>query len=99
MSTHIYSSTNEYAIDAGTYLSLAAGKKVQVTFHFRDVLLKPDVYRVGLWFGKLGIEVIDWIRLAGCFSVEPLPESSKMAQHAPGIYRCRYTAETVPLAP
>jgi lipopolysaccharide transport system ATP-binding protein len=101
VSMNMYASTNEQVIDAGTYLSVPAGGRARVTLHLRDVLLKPDVYRVSLWLGKplADDEPFDWIKLAGWFSVEAAPESNRLSQYSPGIYRCRYTTDVVVRGP
>lgn len=98
VSMSIHSSTNEQVIDAnisthGKLLSLHAGQKARVVFHLRDVLLKPDVYRIETWLGRPKIEAHDWIKLAGSFSVEPEVVENPLTQYSPGVYRCRFSEE------
>jgi lipopolysaccharide transport system ATP-binding protein len=95
---NLFSSTNDYVIDAnlsnhGKTLTLGPGEKARVTFRLRDVLLKPNVYRINLWLGKPGVEAVDWIKLAGAIGVQPEPGGNPFGQFAPGYYRCRYSTE------
>jgi len=73
------------------YLSLAPGEEATVCFSLRNLLLRPDTYRIGLWIGRRPIEDIDIISDAATFDVEVDPKTTKHFQVFPGPYQCEFT--------
>ncbi len=74
----------------GESLSLVRGQSATVTFHVRDVLLKPGTYYLSLWLGRGGIESIDSIESAAVWDVHE-DATSRHTEVFPGVYQCRFT--------
>jgi lipopolysaccharide transport system ATP-binding protein len=74
----------------GDSLSLAANEQGTVKFILKNVRLKPDVYRVGLWIGVLNLEDIDGIRYATSFRIEARREDILYTTPFPGVYACEF---------
>lgn len=74
----------------GNFLTLKRGEQARVSFYLHDVLLKPGAYLLGLWLGRGGIEEIDSVQQAACFSVEASANSLKHSETFPGPYQCRF---------
>jgi lipopolysaccharide transport system ATP-binding protein len=94
----IYDAMGYRLIDAntaqeGAFLSLTAGRPVQVRYFIRELLLKPGTYFVGLWLGRGGIEEIDNIEFATSFTVAEDPETTKHTEVFPGPYLCRFEVD------
>lgn len=92
----IYDSSGYRLVDVntalkGSFLSLRKGQMAQVQFELDEVLLRPGVYLVGLWLGRIGVEDIDGITYATSFSVEADPESLFSSERFPGAYQCKYS--------
>ncbi len=73
------------------YLTLEANGEATVRFTLRNVLLKPDTYRISLWLGRRAIEDIDIVSDAARFVVEVDPRRSTHFQSSPALYQCEYT--------
>jgi lipopolysaccharide transport system ATP-binding protein len=96
VATVIYNLAGVRIIDVCTalndeYLSLEPGEKAKLRFVLRNVLLKPDTYRLLLWMGRRDIEDIDGIPLARALTVEVNPETTRHFQVFPGVYQCQFT--------
>jgi homopolymeric O-antigen transport system ATP-binding protein len=94
----IYAPTGERVIDVnllqrGRQLTLVAGQQARIAFQLHNVLLKPDVYGVGLWLGRRHVEVIDHVAIACSFTVEADPANPHGDQRFPGYYQCRFSEE------
>jgi homopolymeric O-antigen transport system ATP-binding protein len=92
----LYAPTGERVIDVnllqhGRQLNLAPFEAARVGFHLRDVLLKPDVYAIGLWLGRAHIEDIDHVVSACSVTVEANPGIDYGIRRFPGYYQCRYS--------
>ena len=92
----VSSLTGDRLIDANLaikddYLSLQPGQSAIIIFVLRNLLLKPDTYRVGLWIGKKNVEDININVNAATFSVEIDPFKIQNFQTFPGIYQCHFT--------
>jgi lipopolysaccharide transport system ATP-binding protein len=92
----IYDSSGYRLIDVntalkGSFLSLQNGQVAQVQFELEEVLLRPGVYLLGLWLGRIGVEDIDGITYATSFSVEAAPETLLSSEKFPGVYQCRHS--------
>ena len=75
-----------------SYLSLMSGQQAHVRFHLYDVLLKPGIYKLGLWIGYPN-EHIDHIYYATTLNVELDLDSVKQPRTFPGPYQCRFDHE------
>ncbi len=73
------------------YLSMAPGQKATVRFTLRNLLLKPDTYRLAIWIGRKNVEDIDINVDAATFTVELDPRSIQHFQIFPGVYQCAFT--------
>lgn len=73
------------------YLSLAPGQKAVVRFTLRNLLLRPDTYRLGIWIGRKNVEDIDINVDAATFTVEVDPRNLQHFQIFPGVYQCDFT--------
>lgn len=73
------------------YLSLAPGQKAAVRFTLRNLLLRPDTYRLGIWIGRKNVEDIDMNIDAAKFTVEVDPRNLQHFQIFPGVYQCDFT--------
>ena len=92
----VFDSNNYRVVDANTamrgeFLSMAPGQRAEVSFHLRDVLLKPDTYHITLWLGRGGIEHIDHLEDAATLEVQEDPATVMHTETFPGVYRCRFT--------
>ena len=74
----------------GQFVSLNAGQKARSIFLMRQVLLRPGQYFVGLWLGRHGMEVLDYIEHAVAFNVIENEETSQHSVVYPGTYLCRF---------
>jgi lipopolysaccharide transport system ATP-binding protein len=74
----------------GDALSLVRGQGATITFHVRDVLLKPGTYYVSLWLGRGGVESIDSIESAAVCDMQE-DATSRHTEVFPGVYQCRFT--------
>jgi lipopolysaccharide transport system ATP-binding protein len=75
------------------YLSLEPGEQATIRFTLKNVLLKPDTYRVALWLGRRPIEDIDMIPDAARFTVDVDPRRTTHFQIYPAPYQCEFTYE------
>ena len=73
------------------YLSLAPGQKAVVRFTLRNLLLRPDTYRLAIWIGRKNVEDIDLNIDAATFAVEVDPRNLQHFQIFPGVYQCEFT--------
>lgn len=73
------------------YLSMNPGQRAVVRFTFRNLLLRPDTYRVGMWIGKKNVEDININVDAATFTVEIDPRNIQHFQIFPGVYQCQFT--------
>jgi lipopolysaccharide transport system ATP-binding protein len=74
----------------GQFVSLSAGQKGRARFLLRELLLRPGRYFVGLWLGRIPMELIDYIEHAVTFHVVESEETNKYSEIYPGIYLCRF---------
>lgn len=100
----IYDETGNRLIDVNTLikgdsLSLANEQEAVVKFLLKNVLLKPDVYIVGLWLGVLNNADIDGIRYATSFRMEARREDILYTSPFPGIYTCEFENKITQLNP
>jgi hypothetical protein len=73
------------------YLSMVPGQKAVVRFTLRNLLLRPDTYRLSVWIGRKNVEDIDINVDAATFTVEIDPRSIQHFQIFPGVYQCAFT--------
>jgi hypothetical protein len=73
------------------YLSMAPGQKAIIRFTLRNLLLRPDTYRLGIWIGRKNVEDIDINVDAATFTVDIDPRSIMHFQIFPGVYQCGFT--------
>ncbi len=73
------------------YLSLRPGQKAILRFTLRNLLLRPDTYRIGLWIGRKDVENIAMSTDAATFTVELDPRNLAHFQIFPGVYQCEFT--------
>jgi len=93
----IYDHFGNRLIDANSYLkgktlSLTAGQAETVCFILKNVLLKPDVYIIGLWLGGINCD-IDGIRYALSIKIEHRSGDEYINNPFPGIYLCDFIYE------
>jgi lipopolysaccharide transport system ATP-binding protein len=74
----------------GQFVSLSAGQKGRARFLLRELLLRPGTYFVGLWLGRIPMELIDYIEHAVSFHVVESEETNKYSEIYPGVYLCRF---------
>jgi lipopolysaccharide transport system ATP-binding protein len=94
----IYDSSGYRLIDVNTaqrgcFVSMRAGQKACVSFHIRELLLKPGRYFVGLWLGRDWLEEIDNIERATQLDIAEGVETSKHVVVFPGPYLCRFVED------
>jgi lipopolysaccharide transport system ATP-binding protein len=75
----------------GELLNLEPGEQAAIRFTLRNILLKPDTYRVVLWLGRPPFEDIDILPDAATFTVEIDPRKTLCFQTFPGVYQCDFT--------
>ena len=91
----IYDENENRLVDANTMIKgkmvkfLAGGAK-EVIILCKNVLLKPDVYIVGLWMGTINQKDIDGVRYATSFKIEARNEDVLYTQPFPGTYMCDF---------
>jgi len=73
------------------FLTLEPGQQAHVRFILHRLLLRPDMYRLGLWIGRRSTEDIDLVPCAKVFAVEVNPERTNGSQIFPGVYQCEFT--------
>jgi hypothetical protein len=73
------------------YLALEPGQEAVVRFTLRNVLLRPDTYRIGLWLGRRPVEDIDLVTDAATFTIEVDPRKTRHFQIYPAVYQCDFT--------
>lgn len=73
------------------YLSLNPGQRAVVRFTLRNLLLRPDTYRLAIGMGKKNVENIDLNADAATFTVEVDPRNLQHFQIYPGVYQCQFT--------
>lgn len=73
------------------FLSLSPGQRAIVRFTLRNLLLRPDTYRISVGLGKKNVENIDIITDAATFVVEVDPRNIQHFQIFPGVYQCEFT--------
>jgi len=73
------------------YLTLSPGQKAIVRFTLRNLLLRPDTYRIGVWVGKKNVEDISIDTDAATITVEVDPRNIQHFQIFPGVYQCQFT--------
>jgi len=105
LAAFIADATGYRLIDADTgmkqdFVSLGPGETVRARFEVRNVLLKPGVYFVGLWLGRVGVEEdkdIDYIEHAATCQFAQNPALTQHTVVFPGVYRCDfdYTVEVL----
>jgi len=91
----IYDISGYRVIDVSTalrdeFLTMSPGQEAHIQFVLRNVLLKPDTYRLLLWVGCRNVEDIDGIPFAKELSVEVNPATIHHFQVFPGVYQCQY---------
>ena len=91
----IYDQTGYRVVDVNTaqkndYVRLNTGDKAKVSFHLREVLLKPGQYFIGLWLGQHGVTQIDHIEHAASLDIMESEEVSRHYVIYPGVYLCRF---------
>jgi lipopolysaccharide transport system ATP-binding protein len=83
-----------YIADPNTYrlievsadrITLGAGESARISFHLKDVLLRPGLYTVGLWLGRSEADVYDAIEYAAPLELAVGTESPTGS----GTYACR----------
>jgi len=74
----------------GKYVSLSAGQTAKVSLLLREVLLRPGRYFVGLWLGRHGIEVTDFVEHATGLDIAAAKTDSEHPIVYPGVYLCRF---------
>lgn len=73
------------------FLSLTSNQRAIVRFTLRNLLLRPDTYRLSVSCGRRGVETIDILVDAAMFVVEVDPRSIQHFQIYPGVYQCEFT--------
>lgn len=73
------------------YLSLMPGQRALVRFTLRNLLLRPDTYRIGMGMSRKNVENIDINTDAATFAVEVDPRNQQHFQIFPGVYQCQFT--------
>lgn len=73
------------------YLTLVPGQHAVVRFTLRNLLLRPDTYRLGIWIGRKNVEDIDINVDAATFTVEVDPRNLQHFQIFPAVYQCEFT--------
>lgn len=73
------------------YLSLSPGQKAILRFTLRNLLLRPDTYRISLWIGRKDVENIAINTDAATFVVEMDPRNLMHFQIFPAVYQCEFT--------
>jgi lipopolysaccharide transport system ATP-binding protein len=95
----IFYDTNGYRVidtntaQKGQFVSLNSGQKARARFLLRELLLRPGTYFVGLWLGRIPMEVIDHIEHAVTLRVVENEETNKHSEIYPGVYLCRFENE------
>jgi lipopolysaccharide transport system ATP-binding protein len=74
----------------GQFVSLKSGQKARARFNLSQVLLRPGTYFVGLWLGRVPMELIDYIEHAVELRVVESEETNKYSEIYPGVYLCRF---------
>jgi homopolymeric O-antigen transport system ATP-binding protein len=92
----IYDLNGGRLVDANTnitghYFDLAPKQEAVVSFRLKNLLLKPGIYRVGLWLGMPNNEDIDAIRYAKELNVQIDTNKIKSTVIYPGLYQCEFT--------
>ena len=87
--------TNTRLVDVNTalraeFVSLDPGQNIKVSFTLHDLLLKPGMYRIGMWMGRKNVEDIDSIPNVCTFAVEINPENTFHDQIFPGFYQVQF---------
>jgi lipopolysaccharide transport system ATP-binding protein len=77
----------------GEYINLGEGEQATISFRLRDLLLRPGMYLVSLWLGRVGIEEVDYIESAARLVVEADPDEVHSVENPPGVYQCRFAHE------
>lgn len=77
----------------GDVIQLIKGKSTKVKFTLKNVLLKPDVYTVGLWMGVINQFDIDGVRYATSFRMDARLEDILYTSPHPGMYCCEFEHE------
>jgi lipopolysaccharide transport system ATP-binding protein len=79
----------------GRFVSLSSGQRARAIFLLHEVLLKPGRYLVGLWLGRQGMEVVDYIEHALALDVIESQVDNGHPISYPGVYQCRFDSEIV----
>lgn len=77
------------------YISLTPGQRAVVRFTLRNLLLRPDTYRLSVGIQKKGIENIDLVVDAATFVVEVDPRNLQHADIYRGVYQCGFTHSVI----
>jgi ABC-type polysaccharide/polyol phosphate transport system ATPase subunit len=91
----IYDVSGHRVIDVSTalhdeFLTMEPDQQAHVQFILRNVLLRPDTYRLLLWLGRRNVEDLDGIPFAKELAVEVNPATIHHFQVFPGVYQCQY---------
>jgi lipopolysaccharide transport system ATP-binding protein len=74
----------------GRFLGMEAGDQADISFLLRDLLLRPGLYFLGLYIGRVGIETVDYLEHALAFKVLETKGDSEHPISYPGVYLCRF---------
>jgi len=94
----IFDSNGYRIVDANTaqkgeFVSMRPGQMATANFRLRDVLLRPGQYLVGLWIGREGSVIIDYVEHAATVDFAEGEETKGHAIVYPGRYLCRFEQE------
>jgi hypothetical protein len=79
----------------GSYIDFRAGQTANVRFRFKNLLLKPGVYLLGLQVFRSGVGDMDGIQYAASLVVEANTALTQATEIYPGPYQCAFSHEIV----
>ena len=78
----------------GYSIDLVPGKLKKVIFLAKDLRLKPGIYVIGLWVGRLNECDIDGVRYSTSFRMESKRIDTLFTNAFPGIYSCDFNVSS-----
>ncbi|WP_216292560.1 ABC transporter ATP-binding protein [Polynucleobacter sp. 15G-AUS-farblos] len=74
----------------GVSVDISKDQIYKIKFIAKNIRLKPDIYTIGLWLGRLNEADIDGIRYSTSFRLDARREDILYASPFPGIYSCEF---------
>jgi lipopolysaccharide transport system ATP-binding protein len=79
----------------GFAVDITKGEIYKIKFVAKNIRLKPDIYTIGLWLGRLNEADIDGIRYSTSFRLDARREDILYASPFPGVYSCEFEVNTI----